>query len=309
MKPLILLTILLLITSCTTESLPEEKTIIGPNDIKIQESRNLQKGVAGITPKNNYRPSDEDWNDYFSMLGEYGPLWGVYVNIEDSLQEGIPQQVRLAYELAKMRPVTPVVALGFQNDIEKGFFELNGLRYQETVLAVAKEYHPAYLGLGIDVNRIPDEEFDNYLNWYKDTYNEVKKVSPSTKIFPIIQYEHLLNSQEDDWLEELEMDVFAITLYPFLAFDSPADIPRDYLPNDVPILITETGWPSSEVGRVQPAQTEYIDWLSTTPTNVEAVLWSFSHDPMLGDKTWDSISLKFSNGTMKPAFNKWQSLN
>ena len=51
---------------------------------------------------------------------------------------------------------------------------------------ILRTYHPAYLGLGSEVNTYANaypEDYPNYLSLYQDVYDQIKAESPETQVF------------------------------------------------------------------------------------------------------------------------------
>jgi hypothetical protein len=132
---------------------------------------------------------------------------------------------------------------------------------------IAHDYHPRYLGLASEINTYADafpEDFPNFLSLYRETYRKIKKESPSTRVFVTFQWEDLNNLDifgdgqgpylKWDLIEafEPELDIWAISSYPFVAFDTAADIPDDYYTplldrTDKPLAVAEGGFGSVDL--------------------------------------------------------------
>ena len=312
------LLLLLLLAACTAPIqepvVPEEKTPI-------------LKGVAGFIPANYPDSQQEDWENLFATLPEYGELFGVYTAWDDNLEEGIPQQVRLAYQL---EGVTPVIGLGFEPDILDSpdtYMRENGAAFKEVAVNIAEEYQPEYLALGVEINRYWERSpsgFDDFLSTYSRTYDAVKEVSPDTKVFTIFQLDYMRGAaalsgrpheKHAGLIERFgdKLDLVGFTVYPFLEYDVPERVPDDYFPpTNKHIIVTETGWPSeSLIGdpTTEADQDAYVSRLwSVLPENTHAVIWSFPHDIGLEYPPFEHISLKHNNGTAKRAYSTWKQI-
>jgi hypothetical protein len=103
---------------------------------------------------------------------------------------------------------------------------------------------------------------------YKRLYQEVKKVSPQTKVFVSFQWDYfqIMANREPKRISEHrklieifrpELDVVAFTSYPGDRYKTPADVPANYYeriseyikPTDE-IHFMEIGWPTSGSGPV-----------------------------------------------------------
>ena len=139
--------------------------------------------------------------------------------------------------------------------------------YQNFALRLARDYHPRYLGLASEINTYADafpDDFRNFLSLYRDTYKKIKLESPGTQVFVTFQWEDINNvnrfaAPEDptvDWdrIEAFEpdLDLWVISSYPFVAYDSAAQIPKDYYAallarTGKPIAVAEGGFGSEDV--------------------------------------------------------------
>lgn len=211
-------------------------------------------------------------------------------------------------------------------------------RVQESFIAyaayVAKNYHPDYLALGVEVNmtfeRAP-EQFEAYLAMYNEAYDVVKGNSPDTKVFPTFQLEDLegtfgiVHPPRWDLLQRFagRMDLLAISTYPFLGeAKSAADIRPDYYSQlashwDGEIIISETGYASAPVeGRVnvgtESDQQAYLERLLNEANDLGfgMVVWFAALDPAYASSgatsVFKDIGLRKSDGSNKLAWATWE---
>ncbi|MEO8540332.1 MAG: hypothetical protein ABI577_11370 [bacterium] len=200
---------------------------------------------------------------------------------------------------------------------------------------VAKNYQPAYMALGVEVNmtyeRAP-EQFDAFLSLYSEAYDVVKGNSPKTKVFPTFQLEDLEGTFGDvhpprwELLDKFRgrMDLLAISTYPFLGeAKSAADIPPDYYSQlkqhwEGEIIISETGYASAPVeGRVtvgtESDQQAYVDRLldESNKLGFGLVVWFAALDPSFASSgatsVFKDIGLRKSDGSNKLAWATWES--
>ena len=115
-----------------------------------------------------------------------------------------------------------------------------------------------------------------------------------------------------------------MTLYPFLNDAEPGSIDAGYLDplfnriGDIPVAITETGWPAEDYGDLNPlwvtseqAQVDYLSWLNSVlgGRDVPVVSWLFLHpmtDPGGSPDDWKvfgSVSLRNSAGQKRMVFD------
>ncbi len=198
-----------------------------------------------------------------------------------------------------------------------------------SVLTVAREFTPEYLGLGSEVNTYflsHPEDIESYVSLYKEAYRIIKIHAPKIKVTVTFQFESLSGTAGkmahwgDIGLFEPDIDAVGITTYPSLWFVDPGSIPVDYYSRlkhytKRPILIAESGWPSGGKRRYHgsPAsQEEFIYRLVELFRDMDLRLWVwwFLHD-------WESsgypdffktMGLKRSNGVPKPAFYAWRNI-
>ncbi len=151
-------------------------------------------------------------------------------------------------------------------------------------LRIVREFKPAYLGLGSEINTYADtspEDFKNYLTLYKEIYDKVKEESPGTNVFVTFQWEELNNlipgfrpdgkPYEINWdqVESFEprLDIWAISSYPFIAFPSGADIPENYYSpllerTSKALAVAEGGFPSVPKENVPGSTQDQVDYLN-----------------------------------------------
>lgn len=301
------------------------------------QHRAFEIGVAGFVPRNYPNPRPEDWLDLFQRLPETGELFGVYSEWNDTLVENIPQQIHTAYAI---QGIIPVVALGFEPDQmtqeeADHYFEINGEAFKSVAIAVAERYQPKYLALGVETNRYYEKSPQGYQDFvavYQQAYEEIKAISPNTKVFTIFQLEYMRGAgflsgrpHTPHWnlINDFEgsSDLVGFTTYPFLDYINPEQIPANYYTDilqhtDKPIFFTETGWPSLPVAVIpgsQQAQVTYLIRLleTTRNLNLKALIWSFPHD-LTDDEAstglFDHISLRKNNGARKQVFSYWRAL-
>lgn len=220
-------------------------------------------------------------------------------------------------------------------DPQAGFLD-PGIR--EAFLAyttyVAKNYHPDYLALGVEINMLYErapKQFDAFVSLYKEAYDVAKAASPKTKIFPTFQLEDLEGTfgtiHPPHW-EVLDpfrgkMDALAISTYPFLAqLRSAADIRPDYYSQlkdhwDGEILISETGYASApvdgqvNVGTEEDQQAYLVHLLEEAEKNhFSMVVWFAALDPAFAQtgaaSVFKDIGLRKSDGSNKLAWTTWE---
>jgi hypothetical protein len=156
-------------------------------------------------------------------------------------------------------------------------------------LRILREFHPKFLGLASEINTYNDthpDDFPNFLSLYKEVYALAKTEAPETQIFVTFQWEELNNLLSSvaqaapyhvNWGQveqfEPELDVWAISSYPFVIFQSGADIPLDYYTpllkrTSKPIAVAEGGFPSKPVGAYPGSTQSQVDYLNAIHSQI-----------------------------------------
>ncbi len=302
--------------------------------------RNFKVGTAGFVPTHWPNPTDRDWATLGDTIAEYGELYGVHTGWhENPDSEGIPQVVNIVYQITAKSNTKPYIAIGVEPDQltqeeADNYFKENGQDFKNTAVKIAEKYHPEIMILGVEINRFYEKSptgYEDFVTVYKETYDAIKEVSPNTEIGSNFQLEYMKGNakvtggnHEPHW-QVIDMlgnkqDLVTFTTYPYFDYNTPTEIPEDYYTEikdhtSKPIMITETGWPSKNVGSVKGSTELQIEYLKillerTESLNLEALIWVFPHDINTGiaGGLFDSISLKENDGDEKPAFEYWEAL-
>lgn len=219
-------------------------------------------------------------------------------------------------------------------------------------LWIVREYQPSYLGLASEINTYADahpDDFPHFLSLYQEVYDRVKAEAPDTQVFVTFQWEDLNNlmptaaegraAYDTNWDQieafEPQLDLWVISSYPFVAFQSGADIPADYYASlldrtDKPLAVAEGGYTSKPIGPFPGEPQDQVDYLNAIDTQlgerlsfwVYLLLSDFSLDSYAemmraqGQSDVDietlgmfaSVGLLESDGTPKPAMDIWDRL-
>ena len=176
--------------------------------------------------------------------------------------------------------------------LEGGNFGTPGVRtaFKNYAIRLAREFHPNYLGLASEINTYADahpNDFQNFVSLYRETYAAIKAESPDTQVFVTFQWDDLNNvipfdptggeRYQTKW-EQIEvfepyLDLWAISSYPFVAFDSAADIPPDYYTpllarTDKPLAVAEGGVNSRAIGQFHGTPQDQVDYLNAIHTQL-----------------------------------------
>jgi hypothetical protein len=302
----------------------EEKHITGTRD----ESFPL-KGVS-LSPR-SFQP--DDFTDFFEKAVLAGEVvsWAGDWN-ELGTEKGGPAVVTT---LASTYTYTPLVLVQFftqsTGQLLRPLNEATENTYLTSAVTFAQAYTPQYLGFGIEVNVLYQKspsDFNEFMSFYREVYDAVKAVSPSTTVFTVFQLERMkgLNdglyggTNDPDtahWflLDEFPSDIAAFTTYPGLVYKTPADIPADYYTEiqqhtQKPIAFVEIGWhtDSSPSGweSSESEQAKFVEtfFRLTKELDMELAIWSFLYDQDISEP-FKSMGLYSSDGHAKQAWDIW----
>lgn len=316
----------------------------GPIAATIPQEKVGRDFLLGIVPSPKTVP-ESTFNDLVSAYEEAGSIADVV------MIWGNPGGIGLYQSLIQNRVVTAVRVYGLKTVITLNFHTITqvpgqGLdlvidvpdgfprdasdpgfreRWISEAKRIALEFKPEYFSLGNEINDYFQKypaDLNEYLSLFDEAYAEIKTVSPQTKVFVVLSYNHLIENQQWDLLELFSgrADIIGLTTYPWKHYDSPLEIEEDYYARlnqylDIPIAFTEIGWPSTNNEEVQ------VEFLArflelTRQNDVEMVNWLFLHEMDvsggIGQNVFSpetgTISLKKADGTKKLVFSMWERL-
>lgn len=205
------------------------------------------------------------------------------------------------------------------------------LPFIRTALALAK-LQPPYLCLATEINLMAFRNIEEYKYVafvYKKLYHEIKKISPSTKVFVSFQWDFftILDNKDPRRISEHtklidifrpELDLVAFTSYPADHFSSPTRIPRDYysrinrhVKKTDEIMFMEIGWPAGSKG-AENQQEQFIGLLPVLMKDVRPriIAWSLLHDVGGTELSSDlaATGLLKKGGEMKTGFKAFREL-
>lgn len=309
--------------------------------------------------------------DLLHALGEHGDVvliqravpWSDFMEGSDGKSQDFTDEQNLVLVAAR-EGLEPIFVIDPLNGLDRRQFaplpaELQGadfgtpaLRraYQNYAVRVAKAFHPRYLGLASEINTYADahpDDFVRFVDLYKQTYSAIKAESPETQVFVTFQWEDLNNLSimgegepafQINWEEvdafEPQLDVMAISSYPFVAFDDASHIPSDYYTpllgrSQKPLAVAEGGWPSEAVAPFHGSAKDQIGYLRAIDNQlgghltfwIYLVLQDFnveSYRPFLeaqgiGSQVdtlgwFQSVGLRTYDGQAKPGLAVWDSI-
>lgn len=305
---------------------PEQPPVEPPPENESEQMLSYPlKGVSLSTR------GDEYFVQFFEEAMEAGNMvmWaGDWMDIEN---EGAPIVVT---ELSSTYDYIPLVEVTYytqgEGELIRPLTEENKQIYKESTIAFVEKYDPEYFVMGIETDIMYEkspEDYEEFVVFYNEMYDEIKNVSPYTKVFTVFQLEKMkgcelwieksCNSSNSHWelIDDFKTDLVAFSTYPCLVYKNPADIPEDHYTEinehvSKPIAFTENGWhteaypPGWESSEEE--QAEYVErfFELTKDLNVEVTVWSF----MYGQGTiqpFNTMGLRRPDGTAKPSWNAW----
>ncbi len=222
--------------------------------------------------------------------------------------------------------------------------------YKNYALWVVRSFAPRYLGLASEINTYMDAHPDdakNFISLYNEIYALVKAEAPETQVFVSFQWDDLNNmfpqpeegnrQQFDTNWEQVEvfepnLDVWAISSYPYFIFNNGTPIPDDYYSplltrTSKPVAIAEGGFSTQAVGPINGTPEYQVAYLNTVHDQLGPRL-AFWVNTLLNDFNLDSyatemekqgrdpndatmlgnfafIGLRNFDGSPKPALEVW----
>lgn len=222
--------------------------------------------------------------------------------------------------------------------------------FRNFTLRIVREFRPRYLGLASEINTYQDTnpaDFPFYMSLYNETYALVKAEAPETQVFVTFQWEELNNLMptvaqgapyDVNWhqVEQFEpnLDLWAISSYPFVIFPSGADIPADYYSPLLartlkPLAVAEGGYSSEPVASFPGDPQSQVDYLNAIHSQIGGDRLAFWIYLIINDFNLDSyaayleqnglggqmdtlawfshVGLTEADRTPKPALEAWDS--
>lgn len=195
--------------------------------------------------------------------------------------------------------------------------------YKNYAMWVVQTFHPHYLGLASEINTYMDaypDDAKNFISLYNEIYALVKNESPQTQIFVTFQWDDLNNmfpqpeegnrqKLAPNWEQveafEPNLDVWAISSYPYFVFPSANDIPVDYYTpllsrTTKPVAIAESGFSTQVVGFAQGTPDDQVIYLNAVHNQLGSRL-VFWVNTLLTDFNIDSYASEMAKQGRNPA--------
>ncbi len=219
-----------------------------------------------------------------------------------------------------------------------GTTELRQLWIDQAV-NISRDYSPKYFCIGNEIDtyywNCSQADFDNYVSLVAETYDGIKMVSPTTKVFVVFRFDTI--DAYHGWFlidkfDKSKIDLFGFTSYPYMlgypgppTYEIPEDMPSDYYTRienytgSKPLAFSEIGWTSSLLlrGGSEQEQTDFLLWFleHTKSMPLEIVSWLCLHDLRTFEEETDPnampsdyVGLRYKNGTEKTIWSYWQAL-
>ncbi len=290
--------------------------------------------------------------------------WSDFIESQDAKSTDI-RELRDVLTLASERSLEPIFVIDPLNGLDRREIaplppELTGSNFgtpelraafKHYALRIVEEFSPRYLGLASEINTYADaqpEDFMNFLSLYREVYYSVKAMAPETQVFVTFQWDDLNNAIPFDttldgepfqpkWdqieIFEPELDIWAISSYPYVIFNYAAEIPADYYTpllnrTKKPLAVAEGGYTSRDIEPFRGTPEDQIGYLSAMDSQIgnELVFWIYlllddvngeayrQHLSLsIGEKAdtilwFEAVGLRQSDGTPKPALEVWDEI-
>ncbi|MGQ9845542.1 MAG: hypothetical protein ACUVQN_04965 [Caldisericia bacterium] len=205
---LIILLILIMVEGFLINGcLKNEKEILTPIDSLKPIARGFFMGVLPTTAQGQSFDSAyaqaAQYSEFVPVCGKQTPFYKMAAELSGKLEETFVNNlirgknmfpiIHLSFIGASMSLVTPPGIKNASLSNAKWRSE-----YKKAALDVVKAIQPQYLSLGNEVNRWYEKYglegingFEHFITLYEEIYDEVKKISPKTKVFCIFARENI----------------------------------------------------------------------------------------------------------------------
>ena len=309
-----------------------KKPVVTPIDTIDEPSRGYLMGVLPIPYDGQdfaeaYEMASENC-ELIPVWGKPSPYWEKVADLEGFWGETFIDDLTRGNDMAPLLHFSFIgEGLTLASPPGTGYSLSNQewrLQYKRAVIESVEAAKPAYLSVGNEVNRWyekygydGDNGFRHWVSLYEEIYDEVKALSPETKVFCTFSREMVSENREADmsvldYFDPDKLDVLVFTSYPHSlpGVNRPSDIPEDYysgvadLMQGKPVGFSEITWPSMTEFGGEQAQVDFITRLDgdlTSGFDMEFIMW-----PWLSDLTdTDTVGLIQRDGTPKQGYTAW----
>ena len=371
---LALTTLLLAALACATQSTPDQQNEQPPSEpalSSVTPITELERTAFGFFPSPP-EASLEAIISHFQLMSEHADFVLMQREIPwEDFVDGVEGESEARTDLHNLTILTkqngmdrifvvdPLNGLnrreffGLPDDWEASFANPDvRVAFTNFTLWIVRQYQPYYLGLASEINTYADahpEDFPHYVSLYKEVYALVKAEAPDTQVFVTFQWDDLNNvvpeisegrtAYDTNWdqieIFEPQLDLWAISSYPYVFFQNAGEIPADYYSRlltrtDKPLAVAEGGYTTQPVGSFQGTPHDQVDYLNVINSQIGERLdfWTYL---ILADFNLDSFKdfmqqegienddidnlaifaatgLIASDGTPKPALELWDQL-
>ncbi len=216
-----------------------------------------------------------------------------------SLDGEVPEVIRAGFELGYNDLPVPNMAGGSVSDMD-------GLK--QAYLELVRQYDPVFIGLGNELELMTHKS--EFVGAYNGIYDAIKAECSDCIIYPTFQYERF----EPELIDNLKIDLLALTSYPFARYANLNDIPSNYYDQafdiasrlDIPVAFTEIGWTHlpaylsgySTAGESQAAFYERFSEI-IDGRNVQFVSWGLLYGSPETGEEWADLGLYSLDGSRK----------
>jgi hypothetical protein len=209
--------------------------------------------------------------------------------------------------------------------------------HEDWVRGIAERVKPEWFGLASEINTLaalgdPDL-YAGLVDMVDELAPEIRALSPGTRVFVSFQADQALGRLGDPvidhfaLIDDFDIDALGLSSYPgFAGFDTPADIPEDYLDpfmdaTDLPLAVVEGGWSSEDTrwaSSTPQEQAAYFDryevildridarlWLGLTPTDLDVEALDLPPDQAQGLSNFAHMGIWDVDLERKPAYDSW----
>jgi hypothetical protein len=231
------------------------------------------------------------------------------------------------------RKEDPALVAAGRSILEPGIRAL----HEEWVKRVAAEVRPEWLGLASEINTLAARGDEELYGEIRDLVNtlapQVRTLSPATRVFLSFQIDEANGVLVDpiidhfELIDDYDIDGLGLSSYPVFAFDTPADIPDDYLDGfdqatNLPLLMVEGGWTSENVPWANGTPGEQVDfleryeflldragaeaWVMLTFTDLDIPALGLSEERANGLSNFSRMGIVNIDLQRKPSYGVWE---
>ncbi len=318
MKKYLVLAVVLLLAGCSRAN---------TDNISNQQGEMAEFPLKGVS----LSPKSFEQDDFIDFLEQVKQTQDVLLWAGDWMEVYDKKAPVTVSGLAAQYDYIPIIEVGHyiqaSGELIRPLNEENKQTYLQSTIEFVKKYKPLYFGIGVEIDVFAEKNpdaFGEFVPFYNEVYDEIKEVSPSTKVFTVFQLEKMkgltmweLEKSEPhfEMIDRFKSDIVAFTTYPGLFYKNPADIPADHYTEILahttkPVAFTEIGWHSAasplgwESSDEEQALFIRTFFNLTKDLNKEVIIWSFMYDPDTIEP-FNSMGLRMRDGSARPAWDVW----